>query len=198
MAKLTKEQKKALRAKRKQEKKEKGLTLFNEFKTFILRGNVIDMSVGVIVGSAFGKITTTLTNSIFMPWVTYLLGDVSIDELKTVLRPEQLDAEGNVIVTEIALKWGEFLQTIIDFLLVALVIFGTVKVINYVRTKLVLTREKLENMIKKEQEEAQEAPAEAVVEEVVVETPQEVVPTTEDYLKEIRDLLKENLIKKEE
>ena len=198
MAKLTKEQKKALRAKRKQEKKEKGLTLFNEFKTFILRGNVIDMSVGVIVGSAFGKITTTLTNSIFMPWVTYLLGDVSIEELKTVLRPEQLDAEGNVIVTEIALKWGEFLQTIIDFLLVALVIFGTVKVINYVRTKLVLTREKLENMIKKEQEEAQEAPAEAVVEEVVVETPQEVVPTTEDYLKEIRDLLKENLIKKEE
>ena len=79
--KLTKAERKELREKKRQERREKGIGFVTEFKKFILRGNVIDMSVGVIVGSSFSKITSTLTNRIFMPWITYLLGDVSKDTL---------------------------------------------------------------------------------------------------------------------
>jgi large conductance mechanosensitive channel len=197
--KLTKAERKELRKKKRQERREKGIGFVAEFKQFILRGNVIDMSVGVIVGSSFSKITSTLTNKIFMPWITYLLGDVSIEEIKTVLRPEVLDPNtGEVVVSEIALMWGEFFQVIIDFLLIAIVIFTTVKVINSVRVKLHNTREKIENFIHKDNEEV-------VVEEVVEEKVEEVVveevaptPTSEDLLTEIRDLLKALATNKEE
>lgn len=146
--KLTKEERKELR----KEIKAKREGFFSEFKKFITRGNVVDMAVGVIVGSAFSKIVTTLTNSIIMPGITWLLKGLSVEEIKTVLRPQEINEAGEVIVTEIALNWGLFLQTIIDFLLIALVVFTLVKVINGVREKFELLLKKVN---RKEEEEKQ-------------------------------------------
>ena len=104
--KLTKEQKREAR----KERKAKRQGLFAEFKKFVMRGNMVDMAVGVMVASAFSKIVTTLTNSIFMPWITWMLSGVSVEDIKTVLKPEELNDAGEVIAAEIAINWGAFIQ----------------------------------------------------------------------------------------
>ena len=130
---------------------------FQEFKEFAMRGNVLDMAVGVILGGAFGEITTSLVNDVFMPLIGMLIGGVDLGKLNIVLKPATDTAEA------VTLGIGTFLTTIIDFILVAFVIFLMIKTINRCRRK-------------KEEEPALEEPK---------------GPTAEELLTEIRDLLKE-------
>ena len=103
---------------------------FAEFKEFAMRGNVMDMAVGVIIGTAFGKITTSLVNDVFMPLIGLLIGGVDLGQLNIVLKPEVLDEAGQVVTEAVTLGIGTFLSTVIDFVLVAFVIFLMVKTIN--------------------------------------------------------------------
>ena len=150
-------------------KKARGL--IGEFKAFISRGNVIDMAVGVIIATAFGKITTSLVNDVVMPAINYFIGSADATSLNVTLRPEVVDEAGNVITEGITLGVGTFIGTIIDFLLVALVVFLVIKAMN-------TAKDRMEAALHKEQEAAaEEAPPEPSKEELL--------------LTEIRDLLKE-------
>ncbi len=139
--------------------------LLNEFKEFAMRGNVLDMAVGVVIGTAFGKITTSLVNDVFMPLIGLIIGGIDLGQLNIVLKPETVNAAGETVAA-VTLGIGTFLSTIIDFILVAFVIFLMVKAIN-----------QFHKLGKKKEEEP--APAE------------EPKPTSEELLTEIRDLLKE-------
>ena len=108
--------------------------LFNEFKEFAMRGNVMDMAVGVVIGAAFGKITTSLVNDVFMPLIGLLIGGIDLGQLNIVLKPEVLDEAGEVVTAAVTLGLGTFLSTILDFILVAFVIFLVVKAINKLHT----------------------------------------------------------------
>lgn len=94
-----------------------------EFKQFIARGNVMDMAVGVIIGGAFGKISTSLVNDIIMPVISMLTGGISFDDWKIVLR----EAVGE---TAVSINYGTFLATILDFLIIAFAVFCMIKAIN--------------------------------------------------------------------
>lgn len=101
--------------------------MLNEFKTFIARGNVLDLAVGVIIGAAFGKITTSLVDDIINPVLGLIIGGVDFNQLKVVLK----EAEGET--AEVAIRYGAFLNNVIQFLLVAWVIFLIVKLANKAR-----------------------------------------------------------------
>ncbi|MDE6310306.1 MAG: large-conductance mechanosensitive channel protein MscL [Muribaculaceae bacterium] len=132
---------------------------FSEFKDFAMRGNVVDMAVGVIIGGAFGKIVSSLVNDIIMPGVGVLTGGTNFSEFKYVIQKGV--TEGTEVITpEVAITWGAFVQTIVDFLIIAFCIFVAIKAIN---------------KFKKAEEPAPEAPA---------------GPSQEELLTEIRDLLK--------
>ena len=136
-----------------------------EFKEFIMRGNVLDMAIGVIIATAFGKITTSLVNDVFMPFIGWIIGDIDLSALNIVLREAVMEGE-TVVTPEVVIGIGTFISTIIDFILIALIVFGIVKMVNR------LNRKKVE-----------EEPAPA---------PAEPEPTKEELLlTEIRDLLKE-------
>ena len=107
--------------------------MVSEFKEFAMRGNVIDLAVGVVIGGAFGKIVTALVDGIVMPVVAMLTGGVSAADWKWVLKPAQLDAGGKQVAAEIAIRYGLVLQSAIDFALVALVIFLFLKAYNHLR-----------------------------------------------------------------
>ena len=158
---------------------------FTEFKEFITKGNILDMAIGVIIGNSFKAIVTALTDKIIMPVVTYAIGNKSVSEVKTVLveeKTELVDGVETVTTAESAIYWGEFIQSIIDFLLVALVLFVIIKSAMGFQKK----REELMKKLRKEEEEApvEEAPAEPTIEEKNAEV-----------LKEIRDLLAQNVKK---
>lgn len=137
--------------------------LLTEFKEFAMKGNVIDMAVGVVIGGAFGKIVTSLVNDIIMPLISVVTGNIDFSNLQYV--HSYVNAAG--AKAEIIVKYGAFLNTIIDFLIVAFCIFMVIKVMNS-------TKKKFEK-----EEEAKEK------EEVKVDENTEL-------LKEIRDLLKNN------
>ena len=148
--------------------------LLQEFKTFALKGNVMDMAVGVIIGGAFGKIVTSLVNDVIMPPIGYLTGGVDFKDLKWVIQEAAEATETSAAVAEVALKYGAFLQQVFDFLIIAISVFAMIKIAN-----------KLTSLRKKE-EEAVEEPAPAPAPEPEPE------PTKEEVLlAEIRDLLKE-------
>ena len=107
--------------------------MISEFKEFISRGNVVDLAVGVVIGAAFGKIVTSLVDGIVMPVVGAFTKGASVTDWKYVLKPAQLDSAGKEIAAELAIKYGAFIQTMIDFLLIALVIFLILKAYNKVR-----------------------------------------------------------------
>ena len=109
--------------------------MISEFKKFALRGNVMDMAVGVIIGGAFGKIVTSLVNDMIMPAVSYVIGGSSFKSLAIMLRPAVLDAEGKETSPALLLNYGAFLQTTIDFAIIAFVIFMAVKGMNQLRRK---------------------------------------------------------------
>ena len=134
----------------------------HEFEEFAMRGNVLDMAVGVILGGAFGKITTSLVNDVFMPLIGTLIGGVDLGKLNIVLKDAVMNGE-EVVAPAVTLGIGTFLTTVIDFILVAFVIFLMIKTINRFHKK-------------KEEDPKPEEPK---------------GPTTEELLTEIRDLLKE-------
>jgi large conductance mechanosensitive channel len=139
-----------------------------------MRGNVVDLAVGMIIGSAFGKITTSLVNDVIMPAVSMLMGGVNFADWKLVLKEAvmELGADGVLVEksAEVAIKYGNLIAVIVDFLIIAFSVFCMVKVINKMR-------EKAEALKKKEEEEA--AP------------PADPEPSAEEkLLTEIRDLLK--------
>ena len=103
-----------------------------EFKEFISRGNVVDLAVGVIIGAAFGKIVTSLVEQVVMPPIGLLLGRVDFNHLEWVLTPENPATEA---VEKVAIQYGAFINTLIQFLIVAFVIFLVVKAINKLRRK---------------------------------------------------------------
>jgi len=107
--------------------------LITEFKEFISRGNVVDLAVGVVIGAAFGKIVTALVDGIVMPAIGAFTKGVSVSDWKYVIKPSQLDSAGKEVAAELAIRYGVFIQTIIDFLLIALVIFLILKAYNRVR-----------------------------------------------------------------
>ncbi|TCZ84671.1 large-conductance mechanosensitive channel protein MscL [Lysobacter sp. N42] len=110
------------------------MRIVDEFKAFIARGNVVDLAVGVVIGAAFGKIVSSLVDGIVMPLLAMLTGGVKVDEWKLVMTPAQLDAAGKVAAQEVALRYGSVLQTTIDFLLIAFVIFLFLRAYNRLRT----------------------------------------------------------------
>ncbi len=138
-----------------------------EFKAFALKGNVMDMAVGVIIGGAFGKIVTSLVNDVIMPPIGLIIGGVDFTDLKLTLKQPVLDAAGEVLSPAVTWNYGAFVQQVVDFTLLAFCVFMMVKVMN--------------QLIKKREEPAP-APAPAP----------EPEPTKEEVLlAEIRDLLKE-------
>ncbi len=205
-----------------------------EFKKFITRGNVVDMAVGVIVGSSFTAIVNALSNNILKPIINWLLaiifGKDSLSEIFTFLKRvdtsvDVLDAEGNVIGTEmvpdltqsIYIDWGTFINAIINFLLIAFVLFCIVKFINGVKAKQKeIAADAMDDIISKEDKKAMKAQgiklrdkaavkayfdekarvaaeakkAEEEAARLKAEQDRLANPTTEDLLKEIRDLLK--------
>ena len=139
---------------------------FEEFKKFAMRGNVIDLAVGVVIGGAFGKITTSIVNDIIMPVVGMLTGGIAFEEWKIVLKEAVLDAEGAVQTAEVAITYGNTIAIILDFIIIAFAVFCMVKALN--------------NLHKKKEEPAPEPAPE----------PEPPAPTAEELLTEIRDLLK--------
>lgn len=111
-------------------------TFWKDFKAFITRGNVIDMAVGVVIGGSFGKIVTGLVNYIINPFVGMFIKSGSLDGVKTVITPAVVNAEGVVEVAEVAILWGTWIQTIIDFLITAFCIFVVLRVIMRAKNKL--------------------------------------------------------------
>ena len=148
---------------------------FEEFKKFAMRGNVIDLAVGVVIGGAFGKITTSIVNDIIMPVVGMLTGGIAFEDWKIVLKEAVLDAEGAVQTAEVAITYGNTIAIILDFIIVAFAVFCMVKAINGLHSK-------AEALKKKEEEEAAAA---------VATPPAPPEPSAEEkLLTEIRDLLK--------
>ena len=105
-------------------------SLMKEFKDFAMKGNVIDMAVGVVIGGAFGKIISSLVNDLIMPLIGALIGNVDFTTLSATLRAAKLDEAGEVVKQAVTLNYGNFIQVTVDFLLVALSIFLVITAIN--------------------------------------------------------------------
>ncbi len=104
-----------------------------EFKEFALKGNVLDMAVGIIIGAEFGKIVTSMVNDIIMPPIGLAIGGVDFKDLKLVIKPEDTVNKA----AEVAIRYGAFIQTSLQFLIVALAIFMMIKAINKLRPETV-------------------------------------------------------------
>lgn len=142
--------------------------LISEFKAFIMRGNVLDMAIGVVIAGAFGKITTSLVNDLILPLVSWICGTRDMTALNILVRPAVYNEAGEVVKEAITLGFGNFVGTVIDFLLIALVVFAIVKVAN-----------KAHDLAHKKEEATEEAAPE--------EPPK---PTSEDLLAQILEELK--------
>lgn len=135
----------------------------SDFKEFAMKGNVVDMAVGVIIGAAFGKIVTSLVNDIIMPLIGLATGGINFSDHKWVI--QQAVTKGEEIVTpEVAVTWGAFVQTVFDFIIVAFCIFVAIKFVNKLKRE-------------KPAEPEPKAPA---------------GPTQEELLIQIRDILAKN------
>ena len=108
--------------------------MISEFKEFAIRGNVVDLAVGVVIGAAFGKIVASLVNDIIMPSIGFAVGGVNFSDLAIELKAATVDAAGTA-VPAVLVKYGAFIQTIVDFLIIAFAIFVAVKVINRLKRK---------------------------------------------------------------
>ena len=141
-----------------------------DFKNFIAKGNVVDMAVGVVVGGAFNKIVTSLVNDVIMPLVSLLVGGLNVTDWKWVISPAQYDAAGKLLREESALTYGNFIQVVLEFLIIAFSVFAALRAVMTLHKKL----EELAG--KKPEPESEDEPKE----------------TAEDVLKDIRTLLQQN------
>jgi len=107
--------------------------MVSEFREFIAKGNVLDLAVGVVIGAAFGKIVSALVDGIIMPVIGMFTGGVSVSDWKYVIAPAVTDAAGKVVTPESAIAYGTFIQAIVDFLIIAFVIFLVIKAYNRMR-----------------------------------------------------------------
>ena len=150
------------------------MKFFKEFKEFINKGNVVDMAVGVVIATAFGNITKSLVADIIMPLIGMLTGGVDLSDMKYVLSPAVPATETTAEIAEVAVRYGLFLQYIVDFLIIALAVFVFIKVFTSATKKAEALRKKNE--------------------EIVPEEPAPVPePSNEEkLLTEIRDLLKKD------
>lgn len=140
--------------------------MLKEFKAFIMRGNVLELAVAVIVAGAFGAIIASLTNDVILPPVGLALGDVNFSELAYTLQPAVMNEAGEVVEEAVEIRYGNFIQKVIDFIIIAFIIFMLIRTYNRVQERR-----------KKEEEEAAPAPPPG--------------PTAEQLLTEIRDLLRQ-------
>lgn len=149
---------------------------WKDFKAFISKGNIIDLAVGVVVGGAFGKITSSLVNDIIMPLISLATGGVAVSDWKWVITP----ADAAAGIAESALYYGNFIQTIIDFLIIAFSIFLVLRIIMKSREKLAKFGTLIKSKAKKKKKKGQveEVATEQVEEVAVVETPAEIVEQT--------------------
>lgn len=138
-------------------------SLYQEFKEFAVKGNMIDLAIGIIIGTAFTRIVNSLVQSVIMPALGMAVGSFDFKHLKVVLKEAELDAAGQVIQEAVVVRYGEFIQATFDFIIIALIIFAFVKIINSWKNK-------AEDPGNKE-----------------IPTPKDI-----QLLTEIRDLLKEN------
>ena len=191
------QQQKLLRKQEKQEKKKqkkesKGIkefhgkfnSFFADFKKFISKGNIIDLSVAVVIGAAFNKITSSLVNDIIMPLISLLTGGVSVADWKWVIKPATYDAAGVQITAETALRYGVFIQALIDFLIIAFTIFVVLKIIVNSERGF----KSFASMFKKKKQAEQ--PTEESNPEPVPEPKK--IESQEDILRDIRTLLANN------
>lgn len=144
--------------------------MWSEFKKFILRGNVMDLAVGVVMGSAFTAIVNGMVNDLIMPVIGYVTAGVSFSDLKLVLSPAEI-VDGVEVSPEVAIAYGHMFEVILNFLIISLCVFIMVKVINTIR-------QTVEHATKKQEEEAPAPPP---------QKPDDVL-----LLEEIRDLLKKD------
>lgn len=107
----------------------------NDFKQFVMRGNVVDMAVGIIMGGAFGKIVSSLVSDVIMPFVGLLLGGVNFMELKFTLSKAVIGTSGEVVKPAVTLNYGNFIQATVDFLIIAFAIFMMIKLIGKLQRK---------------------------------------------------------------
>ena len=149
---------------------EKTTGFMAEFRKFIARGSVLDMAVGVIIGGAFGKISTSLVNDVLMPAISMLTGGIDFTDWKLVLK-EAVVENGEEIAAAVSINYGAFLSTVLDFLIIAFAVFCMVKAVSHLRRK-------------REEEAPPPAPPEPSAEEKL--------------LTEIRDLLRQQSAGKEE
>ncbi|MBF0106623.1 MAG: large-conductance mechanosensitive channel protein MscL [Deltaproteobacteria bacterium] len=113
----------------------KGLKILGEFKAFAMRGNVIDMAVGIIIGGAFGKIVSSVVSDIIMPPIGLLLGGMNFKDLKFVMKLAEVDAGGKIIKDAVTLNYGLFIQNTVDFIIIAFAIFLMVKLMVFMQKK---------------------------------------------------------------
>ena len=152
-------------------------TFFKDFKAFISKGNIIDMAVGVIIGGAFGKIITSLVNDIVMPPIGLAIGGVAFSDLKAVISEPVLNEAGEVVKEAVTINYGNFIQLILEFLIIALCVFLVLRGI--------MKAKALAEKAKKKEEEKAAEPAPEPEPEPEPEPSEEVL-----LLREIRDSLK--------
>ncbi|GBU07140.1 mechanosensitive channel protein [Bacteroidales bacterium] len=142
------------------------MKMMKEFREFAMKGNVVDMAVGIIIGGAFGKIVSSIVSDIIMPPIGVLIGGVNFTDLKIIIKHADIDSLGNITSPAVAINYGTFIQTSLDFIIISFVIFMMVKGINSLRKSEIETQTPI---------------------------PSEPTPSKEEVLlTEIRDLLKNN------
>lgn len=142
------------------------MKIIKEFKEFAVKGNMMDMAIGIIIGTAFGRIITSLVEDVIMPPFGYLLGKFNFATLKFVLKEAEFNDSGKIINDNVSLNYGNFIQVLLNFIIIAFTIFFFIKIINIIRQK-------------------SNDP-----EDTTVPTPKDI-----QLLSEIKDLLKEQNIK---
>lgn len=110
------------------------MSMLKEFKEFAMRGNVLDMAVGIVIGAAFGKIVTSLVSDVIMPPIGLITGGIDFSAMKWVLKPGD-DSDPKHKIAEVAINYGSFINTIITFIIIAFAIFLLVKMVNRLQQK---------------------------------------------------------------
>lgn len=111
------------------------MSMLKEFKEFAMRGNVVDLAVGIIIGGAFGKIVSSVVADVIMPPIGLLLGGVKFTDLKILLKDPVVDAAGLITQQAVSINYGNFVQSLVDFLIIAFAIFMMIKAMNSLKKK---------------------------------------------------------------